>query len=376
MKTANTRHSLNTAQASPPGAICTTTAGGVFEAPLGGGLVSFSANALPGEKPAALLERLLSECVRRKLVAVQGNVFSDPALAEAVSVDFPISWTGRHDTPEGDLRSARVLALPEGSFERVEDSLGIRNGVLWETSDNRYLLLGALIPENPDASAFAQVDLIWRRLKATLEKSKFALTDLVRTWFFNDHILDWYDDFNAARTAFFNENNVFGSLVPASTGVGTSNALGALFTLDVLAVAPRTEKVSAIMVPSPLQCPANDYKSAFSRAVEVAGDEGRHLLVSGTAGIEPEGQTAHLGDLDRQIDLALRVVAAILESRGMDWRNVSRAILYFPDVSWMPHYEARRVALGLPDIPAIYAHCDVCRGDLLFEIELDAFSFA
>jgi enamine deaminase RidA (YjgF/YER057c/UK114 family) len=362
-------------QARPPASI--TTSDGVFVAPLGGGLVSLSANALPGETPDTLLERLQREARRRRLAAVQGNIFADPALGRAAApLDFPVSFLGRHDTPSGDLRGARVLALPQGGFERVADASGAPAGARWETPAARYLLLGALTPADTTASFDSQSAAVWRDLQAALHAQGFALTDIARTWFFNHRILEWYDDFNRVRTAFFKENNIFGTLVPASTGVGASNAQGAALTLDALAIAPRRDNAAGAAdvtaIPSPLQCPANDYKSAFSRAVEVNDASGRHLLISGTASIAPDGLTEHKDDLDAQIKLSLRVTAAILESRGMDWRDVSRAVLYFPEIAWMSRFEPCRAALGMPPIPAVFAHCDICRDDLLFEIELDA----
>ncbi|MDR3227818.1 MAG: hypothetical protein LBT53_00120 [Puniceicoccales bacterium] len=371
----------NTSVPNPPvpsaaPAVCApaTTAEGVFVAPLGGGLVSFSATALPGETAAALLARLTREALRRSLGVVQSNVFGDPRLAGSFPApEFPVALLGRHDTPAGDLRGGRVLALPQGAFERLRGENGEALGAVWATEKARYLLLGALTPEDVSATPDAQSAALWRRLKSLLESRGFALTDVVRTWFFNNHILDWYDGFNRERTAFFNENNIFGTLVPASTGVGASNAAGAGLSLDALAVSPLAGGVHVEAVASPLQCPANDYRSAFSRAVEISGDGGRHLSVSGTASIEPEGATAHKDNLDAQITLSLQVVAAILSSRGFTWCDVSRAILYFPDISWMSHFEACRAALGLPLLPAIFAHCDICRDDLLFEIELDAF---
>jgi enamine deaminase RidA (YjgF/YER057c/UK114 family) len=350
----------------------------VFAAPLGGGLVSITAPARDGEPAAGLLARLERAALSRGLEVVQANVFCDPrhgAGARAAS-RFPISWLGRHDTPEGDVRGGRVAALPAGAFTRVRDEAGQIHGAAWRTGDARYLLLGALIPPDPAAPPAAQAAALWRHLRTSLGREGFTMENLVRTWFFNDRILDWYGDFNRARNAFFTKHNVFGSLVPASTGVGASNADGAALTADALAVAPAGGgRLEISAVASPLQCAAYDYKSAFSRAVECREAGGaRHLLVSGTASIEPGGRTAHAGDLDAQIDLSLRVVAAILESRGMGWADVARAILYFPRIAWMGRWEARRAALGLPPLPATFAHCDICRDDLLFEIELDAFS--
>ncbi|MDR1497831.1 MAG: hypothetical protein LBS59_05395 [Puniceicoccales bacterium] len=355
--------------------ISATTPDGVFVAPLGGGLVSLSANALPGELPALLISRLQREAHRRRLAVVQGNVFADPALGlDNAPAEFPVSFLSRHDTPPNALHGARVLALPHGSFDRINLPTGIPVGAHWETPSARYLLLGALTPADTTASLASQSADVWRDLRSILLSQGFALTDIVRTWFFNHRILEWYDDFNRVRTAFFNENNIFGTLVPASTGVGASNPHNAALSLDALAIAPKRDTATtAIAVPSPLQCPANDYKSAFSRAVEVNDTTGRHLLISGTASIELNGTTAHKDDLDAQIKLSLRVVGAILNSRNMDWGNVSRGILYFPKIEWMSRFEPCRAALGLPALPVIFAHCDICRDDLLFEIELDAF---
>ncbi|MDF9832664.1 enamine deaminase RidA (YjgF/YER057c/UK114 family) [Ereboglobus sp. PH5-5] len=352
------------------------TNGFVREKSLGGSMVSISANAGSDESIVALIGRLSDAALARGLVPIQGNAFCDPALGNAAAnLPFPVAFLGRHDTPAGCVLSARITALPkEIKIDRVLDERGAVCGAQWETPDARYLLLGALTPPDVRAARDAQSADVWQLLKARLEHAGFTLGNLVRTWFFNDHILDWYTDFNRVRNAFFTEHNIFGTLVPASTGVGASNAAGAALSLDALAVAPKSAvapRVSAVT--SPLQCAAYDYKSAFSRAVECADADGsRHLLVSGTASIEPGGKTIHLDDLDAQIDLSLRVVEAILKSRDMDWRDTARAILYFPRIEWMPRWEARRTALGIPPLPAIFAHCDICRDDLLFEIELDA----
>ncbi|MDR1009967.1 MAG: translation initiation inhibitor [Opitutaceae bacterium] len=380
----------------------TDTAAGIIQmAPLSGNMVSLSANAHSGESAEALLVRLSGEARRRRLTPVQANAFCDPALGKQTghspspaalnpnaALAFPTAFLGRHDTPDGCVLGARVTAIPANSGHHwIFDEHGAVCGAKWETPDARYLLLGALTPADTSAPRDRQAAAAWLLLQKRLESAGFTLGNLVRTWFFNDHILDWYADFNRVRNAFFNEHNIFGTLVPASTGVGACNAAGAALSLDALAIAPKRKSSGGGMrieaVASPLQCAAHDYKSAFSRAVECTSTQtppatggSRHLLVSGTASIGPDGKTAHAGDLDAQIDLSLRVVGAILKLRGMDWRDTSRAILYFPKIEWMSRWEARREALGLPPIPGIFAHCDICRDDLLFEIEMDAWKEA
>ena len=95
-------------------------------------------------------------------------------------------------------------------------------------------------------------------------------------------------------------------------------------------------------------------------------------MVSGTAGIEPGGKTACLGDTLGQIDLTMKVVAGILESRKMDWSDVTRAIAYIKDGAEAPLFTRWLADNSLPSLPMVTAENDICRSDLLFEIEVDA----
>ena len=141
---------------------------------------------------------------------------------------------------------------------------------------------------------------------------------------------------------------------------------------DVLAIRPKRSDVRIFAVPSPLQCSALDYRSSFSRAVEVVTPELRCLYISGTASIEPGGKTAFVDDVRKQIELSMDVLHAILTSRGMDWGDVSRAIAYFRNMSSAAEFTAYCREHNIPQFPCAVSHADICRDDLLFEIEADA----
>jgi hypothetical protein len=81
-----------------------------------------------------------------------------------------------------------------------------------------------------------------------------------------------------------------------------------------------------------------------------------------------------VGDVENQIALTMEVVGAILQSRRMSWADTSRAIAYFKDIEDAPLLDEYRRRKHLPHIPIAVAHGDICRGDLLFEIEIDAVS--
>jgi enamine deaminase RidA (YjgF/YER057c/UK114 family) len=209
-------------------------------------------------------------------------------------------------------------------------------------------------------------------MEEALCQADMTFLDVARTWLYLDRILEWYDELNAVRSAFFKERGVFDNLVPASTGVGSPNPNGTAIVADVFAVKPKGPEATVFAVPSPLQCPAPEYGSSFSRAVEIDTPDCRRLLVSGTASIEPGGATVHVGDVEKQIDLTMRVVEAILESRNMGWDDVTRAIAYFKNCEDMPAFNDWTSSGGPFPMPVVVAQSDICRDDLLFEVEVDA----
>ncbi|MDD5483464.1 MAG: hypothetical protein PHP98_07420 [Kiritimatiellae bacterium] len=244
--------------------------------------------------------------------------------------------------------------------------------LIYEDEDARYCRLRCFHPENPDTGAGEQARAVFTAMKAALEKNGFAFTDTVRTWFTLDNLLEWYPDFNRVRTKFFSENGIFAGLVPASTGIGGANKYGAALVADLLAVRPKTSRVTIKALPSPMQPPAANYKSSFSRAVEMGFATHRILLISGTASIAPDGQSAHAGDAARQIALTMRVVQALLRSRRMAWNDLFRGIAYFKDMAARPLFDRYCRKHGLPAFSLAVAQRDICRRELLFEIELDA----
>ncbi len=241
-------------------------------------------------------------------------------------------------------------------------------------ADARTLSLAGVLPADPSRPRAEQARSVLLRMQAALRDAGMDFTHVVRTWFHLDDILAWYGEFNSVRNAFFEERGVFGGVVPASTGVGIAPPGGAALVGGFFAVRPVSDRVRVLAVPSPLQCPAVDYRSAFSRAVEVGVPPRRHLYVSGTAAIAPGGASACEGDLDGQIRLTLDVVEAILASRGMAWHDVTRAIGYFKCVGDLPRLAAHCRERGPSGLSAAPVHATICREELLFELEADAVS--
>jgi enamine deaminase RidA (YjgF/YER057c/UK114 family) len=96
------------------------------------------------------------------------------------------------------------------------------------------------------------------------------------------------------------------------------------------------------------------------------------LIVSGTASITPRGETANVGSISKQIELTMKVVKGILHARHMSWENVTRGIVYFKNKTDMNSFENFCSDNNIPELPFSIINADICRNDLLFEIEVDA----
>jgi 2-iminobutanoate/2-iminopropanoate deaminase len=115
--------------------------------------------------------------------------------------------------------------------------------------------------------------------------------------------------------------------------------------------------------------------SSFSRGLRIDLNGLAILLISGTASIDENGQTAHIGDFRAQLRRAYGNITGLLAAEGATWKDIVRTTCYLRDIG--RDYEAfneERTAffteLGLDPLPASTAiQAVLCRQDLLVEIE-------
>jgi enamine deaminase RidA (YjgF/YER057c/UK114 family) len=330
------------------------------------------------ESAESLFERVAAAIRERNAQIISQDVFGIPAdggtniqaLKDALGgVDAPVMWleNGR----DRSLCGLHVWAV-SGTPVRSLELDGRIVGSVFEDDCGQYCRLGGLLPEDATRPRAGQAADILAQMDAVLRSNGMDFSCVLRTWFYNHDILDWYDHFNEVRNAFFCQKELFDRWLPASTGIGGRNAAGTALTGGLLAFRPTNPDIRAAAVPSPLQDSATEYGSSFSRAVELSLADHKRLYISGTASIDPAGETAHVGDPQAQVKLTMEVVCAILESRGMDWANVQRALAYFKHAEDAPILETYRVQNKLPRFPVVLVENDICRDELLFEIEVDA----
>jgi len=309
----------------------------------------------------------------------QGRVFSlfgwgTPDQLKSAGVgakgsDMPQMWLCGG---KGALPPVYQRFMVDGAEPRLITRNGCTAGICYEDEHAEYCLLTGILPPDLTVSREAQTTAVFEGIEDALKDADMTFDHVARTWLYMDDILDWYDPFNRARDAFFRSRKVYDGLVPASTGIGSANMYGAAFTACAIAVKPKTDSTYVIPVDSPLQCAALEYGSSFARAVEIGTSEYRTLLVSGTASIEPGGATAFVDDVEKQIQLTMDVVEGILKSRDMDWSDATRAIMYLKKPEYMDVWNAWLKKNNLENLPLINIEADVCRDDLLVELEMDA----
>ncbi len=324
------------------------------------------------QRAAALFTAADAPYGNYKIVTVDvfGVATNSGAFAAAFGkIEWPVTWLVDGDDPL--MAGVQIWAI---SGVEVQPVLldGKIVGSLFEDEFCRYCRLGGMQPTDGNARREIQARETLERMEKALASVDMVMTQIVRTWFYNHDLLDWYFGFNKVRDGFFAERGLYEQLVPASTGIGGTNPDRLALTSGLLAMDKKTDGVDAFALTSPLQCAALEYGSSFSRAAEIVTPDCRRIFISGTASIEPGGKTVHLDDTEKQIDLTMRVAGAILESRDMNWSDVSRAIVYIRNAEDKPLWEAYSKANGLEDMPTLIAHNVVCRDDLLFEIEADA----
>jgi len=115
--------------------------------------------------------------------------------------------------------------------------------------------------------------------------------------------------------------------------------------------------------------------SSFSRGMRVEFGGVTFLFISGTASVDEEGKSVHVGDFRAQTWRTFRNITALLASEGATWHDVIRTTCFLRDIErdYRDFNEVRTQfyrELGLDPLPASTGvQARLCRDDLLVEIE-------
>jgi len=336
---------------------------------------------MPGESINAMARRLAEALNPWDATVVRQFVFGSATASRATlktlrqvldDPEMPVTWVEGAACADNAIAGMQTHAIA-GARVRTLSGNGRSLARTWEDALATHCVVNPILPTRSPATPPEQAREVFEKLQTGLASAGMTMKDLVRTWFYLNDLLSWYGDFNRVRNDVFAHNELRPPSLPASTGVGGRNPMGAALAAAAWAVRPHDPAAEVLhFAPSPEQCPASSYGSAFSRAVEIGCAGFRRLLVSGTASIARDGKTEHVGDGRAQIERSMQVVEAILESRRMTFADTAFATAFFKHPADAPLFADWLARHGLQSMPVVSACCDICRDNLLFEIELEA----
>jgi enamine deaminase RidA (YjgF/YER057c/UK114 family) len=271
-------------------------------------------------------------------------------------------------------------------FRGGEIVQGGRRGQLRYRATREVLLGCVTIPENERSAETRD----WTALQqATFEAYTEMLSAcdsagypyLVRVWNYLAQInnetcgIERYRQFNTARqVAFAGGGRAVTGRVPAACALGTPSGtplvLYFLASRNAPAYVENPRQVSAYHYP-----PEYGVRSpVFSRAAVLHGDAGPTLFISGTASIVGH-RTMHAGDVAAQTRETLTNIEAVIAEANRHTRRAPFTLsglafkVYVRHPPDLPVIQRELSAALDPQTRVIYLQADICREDLLVEIE-------
>jgi enamine deaminase RidA (YjgF/YER057c/UK114 family) len=123
---------------------------------------------------------------------------------------------------------------------------------------------------------------------------------------------------------------------------------------------------------NPSQLDAFRYGSAFARASVVRNGSTALIEVSGTAAIDEHGVSLYPGDIRAQIDCTFDKVQALLEQEDAGLSDICAATVFIKQPEFAEIFYEMAATRGLENFPCVCSVADVCREELLFEIDAEA----
>jgi enamine deaminase RidA (YjgF/YER057c/UK114 family) len=115
--------------------------------------------------------------------------------------------------------------------------------------------------------------------------------------------------------------------------------------------------------------------SSFSRGMRIDLNGLVILLISGTASIDEEGKSIHIGDFRAQCRRTFYNITQLLKAEGATWKDIVRTSCYLRDIDRdYAEFNEERTAFfkeqALDPLPASTGiQAKLCRPELLVEIE-------
>jgi enamine deaminase RidA (YjgF/YER057c/UK114 family) len=334
------------------------------------------AESLSNKRMAIVHERIFGSLRTETMVLHERKA----ALSEQhIPTNGPVTYIAG-DPPWGEGLSGVIIhAVP---LDKVDEVWMIMDGNVacgrgWRRNGATYLQLQNI--QEQSGSRPDQLRGVLGRAEGILRRNGASYRDVVRTWFYLSDILDWYADFNKARSEKYGEFGIMPGpgdtrlLLPASTGIGACSSSGAAAAMDLLAVVRNGGRTVPVRkLTNRGQLDAFRYGAAFSRGAVISERDVTIIQVSGTAAIDEHGVSLYPGDIRSQINCTLDKVQTLLGQERAHLADICAATVFVKRPEYAEVFREVAVDRGLADLPAVCVVADVCRKELLFELDAEA----
>lgn len=279
---------------------------------------------------------------------------------------------------------ANYFKPDEWEMEIIGD---VTNGVAHFKNPNAEVLIGNVQSEQ-NLACRLNTENAFKELIVLFNKAFFPLNSIVRQWNYIENILAYdggkqrYQEFNDVRSGVygntFNKNGY-----PSATGIGMQQG-GVIIEF----VAIKSPLLVSLPIDNPSQVSAHNYSTdvlvgnsdvqkttpKFERAryLELFGR--RMIFISGTASILGES-TTDPGDAQKQTEITIQNISRLYSAETLEMLDAENKT---PRYSHARVYVKNRkdfatirktVKAHYGDLPVVYIIADICRDNLLVEIE-------
>lgn len=261
-----------------------------------------------------------------------------------------------------------------------------------KTDDYLEIIAGGLCADDLTLPFREQSRQAFNKMKDILEAERMDFGDIVRQWNYLERITDiahgnqCYQDFNDVRSLFYSSSE-WAAGYPAATGIGMQhggiqidfNAVRG--NIGILPLDNDWQRAAHVYSDDILISHRTDTEKGtpkFERGKSLSDRQQEMIYISGTAAIRGE-ESILTGDVLLQTEITLENIHHLIGIDEEERKGSGHsAQLKFLRVYLKNEKDATAVKEKLdelcPDIPVVYLFADVCREELLIEIEGIAYS--
>ena len=264
--------------------------------------------------------------------------------------------------------------------------------IVIENEQSKTLFIEGVRSTDFSESIINQGNEIFEKIGSIFEKEGFKIHDIIRQWNYIGKItastcdVQHYQAFNEARAQFYAKANWQNQGYPAATGIGIS-IQGLL--ISMIAFSPKTADIRIIPIDNPLQVAAHHYSQSkliakkrldqhatpkFERAKIIIDKAGGLCFISGTAAIRGE-ESMHSMKAEIQTRQTIENINFLISDTNLQHYGITgiAATIISLRVYYKEEDDINSIKSEVKkhwfDIPIVYTQADICRKELLVEIE-------